>query len=89
MARSLEARLTRLEHAAAERQMRRIYAVAAAEMGVDPEELRQECEAFLALPLAEQLAEVDRLEAALRAEGQTMPEVDEIKATLIRECKPR
>ena len=85
MARSLEARLARLEAAAAREWREALAEVAAvaAELGITPDALLAECEQFLSMPLAEQLAEVDRV-AAL---GPGL-DVDEIKATLTKHSRP-
>jgi hypothetical protein len=84
MAHNLDARLQKLEAA----ETRRTYEIVAAEYGVDPDELMRDAEAFFALSLAEQLAEVDRIDAELRAEGLVMEDFAEIKADLIRAYRP-
>jgi hypothetical protein len=84
---SLERRITRLEAAAAERQGRQILGEIAAAEGLTVDELAQEAEAFLGLPLAAQLAEVDRIAAELAAQGLAMNDRDEIKAILVREYR--
>lgn len=85
---SLEKRISRLEATQAAYELREMYARVAAECGMDPDELMEEAEAFLRLPLAEQLAEVDRLHADMIAEGLTMDDAEDIKATLVREYRP-
>jgi hypothetical protein len=80
----LRRRLDALEAA----ETRRNYEIVAAEYGMDPDELMEEAEAFFALSLAEQLAEVDRIDAEPRAEGLVMEDFAEIKADLIREYRP-
>jgi hypothetical protein len=76
-----------LEAARARRQRQEIAAMAA-EHGLTYDEFMEEAEAFFALPLAEQLDKVDAIAAELQAEGFGMDDVDEIKATLIREYRP-
>ena len=87
MNRSLESRLKRIEAARARRQRQEIAAMAA-EHGLTYDELMAEAEAFFPLLLEDQLAKVDEIAAALQAEGMTMDDVDEVKATLTREYKP-
>jgi hypothetical protein len=84
MAKSLDARLARLERA----YQQRLYARIARELGLTVEALLQEAEQFLSQPLADQLAEVDRLATACEAQGEPWTEYEGIKATLIREYKP-
>jgi hypothetical protein len=81
------ARLKRLEQLEAEHQRRTITAMAA-EQGLTYEELMEEAAEFFALPLATQLAKVDAIAAELQAEGLSWEDVDELKATLIREYRP-
>jgi hypothetical protein len=85
MAKSFDARLARLEEAVQEQRMRRLYRDISAEYGIDPDELLKEAEQFLSMPLAEQLAEVDRLVAGSEAHGEPWLEAGDIKQTLIRE----
>ena len=84
---SLRRRLHAIE-TAHERHCRRMIATTAAQYGLSVDEFLAEAEAFFRLPLAEQLARVDALEAELRAEGMTMDDLDEIKETLVREYRP-
>jgi hypothetical protein len=81
---SLKTRLNRLQ---AEYQRRTITAIAAAQ-GLTYEELLEEAEAFFRLPLVEQLAKVDEIEAELRHDGMSWDDVADIKTTLIREYRP-
>ena len=60
----------------------------AAEYGLTYDEFMEEAEAFFRLPLAEQLAEVDRIAAELQAHGMSMDDVAEIKATLTTHDRP-
>ena len=60
----------------------------AREYGLTYAELMEEAETFFRLPLAEQLAEVDRIAAALQAHGMSMDDVAEIKATLTTHDRP-
>jgi hypothetical protein len=88
---SLERRISRLEAEEAERDerwLRGLYAEVAAEFRLHPEEVYEEGERFLSLPLAEQLAEVDRLHAEMVAEGLTMDNAEDIKRTLTEHCRP-
>jgi hypothetical protein len=85
---SSNARLKRLERLEAEHQRRTITAMAA-EQGLTYEELLEEAEEFFTLPLTEQLAKVDAIAAELQAGGLSWDDVDEIKATLTREYRPR
>jgi hypothetical protein len=78
---ALESALDRLQ----QRRIRRLYAEAAAEYGLDPDELQADCERFLSQPLADQLAEVDRLTAELGSDGV---DVEQIKATLTEHYRP-
>jgi thymidine kinase len=80
-------RLAQLEAAAVQRQ-REIVAEFARASGQTVDEVLADAEQFFALPLAEQLAEVDRIAAELEAQGMTMDDIEEIKATLIREYRP-
>jgi len=57
-------------------------------VGLPVDELLEEAEALFALPLAEQLAEVDRIDAELRVEGLRMDDISEIKDTLTRYYRP-
>ena len=84
---NLQRRMDALEAAQARRQYRMIAATAA-EYGLSADELLEEAHDFLALPLAEQLAEVDRIEAELRSAGFSTEDLADIKATLIREYRP-
>jgi hypothetical protein len=84
MAKSLDARLTRLEAAARQRLYRKI----AAEMGVSVEAMLAEAEQFLSQPLEAQLAEVDAIYAEMEAQGVPWLEYENIKATLTREYRP-
>jgi hypothetical protein len=61
---SLERRIRRLEQAEQRRQTWENYRMVSAEYGFDPHELMDEAEEFFAMPLDQQLAEVDRLAAA-------------------------
>ena len=85
---NLRKRLDALEATAARRR-RHLYTAAAAACGLSLDELLEEAERFLSQPLEDQLAEVNRLAAALQAEGMRMDEIDEIKQTLVREYRPR
>jgi hypothetical protein len=84
---SLKHRLDAIEAARARRQ-RRMMAATAAEYGLSVDEFLEEAEAFFTLPLAEQLAQVDDIDAELRRQGMSMNNVADIKATLIREYRP-
>jgi hypothetical protein len=75
-----ERRLRRLE---VTRQRREIAAIAA-EVGLTVDELLEEAELFFRMSLEEQLAEVDKIAGELRAEGLSMDDVAEIKATLVQ-----
>jgi hypothetical protein len=79
-----ERRLRRLE---AWRQRQKLTAMAA-EVGLTVDELLEEAHEFFSLPLAEQLAEVDRIAPHLQAEGMTMDGIDDIKADLARYYRP-
>jgi hypothetical protein len=79
-----ERRLRRLE---AQRQRREIAAMAA-EHGLTADELLEEAELFFALPLDEQLAQVDAIAAELQAEGFSWDDVEEIKSTLVQHYRP-
>ena len=83
MARSLNARLSRLEAAARQR----LYGKIAAELGMTVEAMLAEAEQFLSQPLAAQLAEVDAIYAEMVAQGEAWPEYEEVKATLTREYR--
>jgi hypothetical protein len=88
---SLERRLSRLEEAQAlaeAQRIRQMYATTAAEHGLTVEEFMEEAECFLSQSLEDQLAEIDRIAAALEAEGMTWDDVADIKATLTREYRP-
>jgi hypothetical protein len=85
---SLKRRLDAIEVARA-RQQRRIIAATAAEYGLSVNEFLEEAEAFFTLPLAEQLAQVDDIDAELCRQGISMNDIADIKATLIREYRPR
>jgi hypothetical protein len=83
--RDMERRLNQLEA----RRHRRMIAVTAAEYGLSADDLMAEAEAFFAMPLDQQVAEVDGLAPNLIAEGIcTAAELDDIKATLMREYRP-
>jgi uncharacterized protein YoaH (UPF0181 family) len=69
-------------------RQRREIAAMAAEHGSTYDQFMEEAEAFFALSLEEQLAKVDEIADALRAEGMSWGDVDELKATLIREYRP-
>ena len=60
----------------------------AREYGLTYAEFMEEAETFFRLPLAEQLAEVDRIAAELQAHGMSMDDVAEIKATLTTHDRP-
>ncbi len=60
----------------------------AREYGLTYAEFMEEAETFFRLPLAEQLAEVDRIAAELQAHGMSMDDVAEIKATLTTHYRP-
>jgi hypothetical protein len=87
MARSLDARLARLE-ADLHRHRLRLIAATAAQYGLTRDALLEEARAFFALPLAEQLAEVDRAEADLRREGFSDADLAHIRETLTRDYRP-
>jgi hypothetical protein len=70
------------------RRRRRAIAAMAAEVGLTAEDLLEEAHEFFALSLEEQLAKVDKIAAALQAEGFSWDDVDELKATLVREHRP-
>jgi hypothetical protein len=78
---SSNARLNRLKRLEADHRRHTIAAIAA-EQGLTYEELMEEAEEFLALPLAEQLAKVDAIAAELQAGGLSWADVEEIKTTL-------
>jgi hypothetical protein len=80
-------RLDAIEAAEA-RRYRAMVAAIAAEYGLTYDELTKGAEAFFNLPLPKQLAEVDRIADALRAEGMSMDDVEEIKADLTRYYQP-
>jgi hypothetical protein len=61
----------------------------AAAQGLTYEELLEEAAAFFGLPLATQFERVDAIAIELQAEGLSWDDVDEIKATLTREYRPR
>jgi hypothetical protein len=79
-----ERRLRQLE---ARRQRQKLAAMAA-EVGLTVDELLDEAHEFFRLSLEEQLAEVDEIAAALQAEGLSMDDLHELKATLTREYRP-
>ena len=85
---AIERRVARLEAAQARRRWRAEVTAMAAECGMSYAEFMEEAETFFRLPLAEQLAEVDRIAAALQAEGMSMDDVAEIKATLTTHDRP-
>jgi hypothetical protein len=84
---NLQRRLDALEATRARRQRREIAAMAA-EHGLSYDEFMAEAEAFFSLSLEDQLAKIDVIAAELQAEGFSMDDVEEIKATLIREYRP-
>jgi hypothetical protein len=95
MAKSIETRLARLEAevgrsdiytAALEAIWELERATSRAAAGLTADDLIDEAQLFLAQPLAAQLAEVDTLTEAHATEGL---DVGAIKATLIREYRPR
>jgi hypothetical protein len=77
----------RLRHLEGRRRRREITAMAA-EVGLTADELLEEAHEFFSLSLEDQLAKVDAIAAALQAEGLTMDDVGDLKATLRREYKP-
>jgi hypothetical protein len=79
---SLEHRIARLEQAQERAQTWANYQMVAAEFGFDAHELIDEAETFFALPLDEQLSEVDTLAAHF-----TASELDHIKETLTRDYR--
>jgi hypothetical protein len=81
---SLKTRLDRLQS----HYQRRTITAIAAKYGLSVDELLEEAEEFFALPLAEQLARIDAIDAELRREGMSWDNVADIKATLIREYRP-
>jgi hypothetical protein len=85
--RNLHRRLDALQAARARRQ-RRMIAAMAADVGLTAEELLEEAEAFFALSLEDQLAKVDIIAEELRAEGLSMDDLDDLKATLTRHYRP-
>jgi hypothetical protein len=85
---SVERRLLRLEHLAEPRERTRLYGAIAVEFGLTVDALLDEAEAFFAQPLADQLAEGERIAAESEAEGIPWIEVDAIKAALVREYRP-
>jgi hypothetical protein len=84
---SLQRRLNTIQTARARRQRQEIAAMAA-EHGLTYDEFMEEAEVFFALSLEDQLAKVDAVAAELRAEGLSMDDLDELKATLTREYRP-
>jgi len=84
---SSNARRKRLERLEAEHQRRTITAMAA-EQGLTYEELLGEAAEFFALPLAQQLEQVDAMATELQAEGLSWDQIEELKATLTREYRP-
>jgi hypothetical protein len=89
MAKSIDARLTHIEEQLRQRALWRVYQAEAAALGMDPHDLKRECEDFLSMPLHQQLEEIDELARQCAAEGMDWPEVEAIKATLRREYRPR
>ena len=87
MARSLEARLARLEAYTYDRRMRTIDATAA-QYGITSDDLIEEARVFFALSLAEQLADIDQHEAILCAEGFTNADLADMRQTLTRYYRP-
>jgi hypothetical protein len=87
MARSLDARLARLE--AHERtRCERIITRMKHTHGITEADILDEARTFFALPLAEQLATIDQHAAILQAEGLTDADLGHIRATLIRDYQP-
>jgi len=84
---SLQRHLNTIQTARARRQRQEIAAMAA-EHGLTYDEFMEEAEVFFALSLEDQLAKVDAVAAELRAEGLSMDDLDELKATLTREYRP-
>jgi hypothetical protein len=84
---SLKRRIDAIE-ATERRRERQWLARMAAECGLTVDELLAEAEDFFSLPLVEQLAEVDRINEGLQAEGLSMDAIEDIKATLIRKYRP-
>jgi hypothetical protein len=85
---SLERRLQCIEHRAEQRRRRQLYQTIAQDCGLTVPELLAEVEAFLAQPLADQLAEVDAIAATMQAKGQPWDDVEEVKAVLRRAEQP-
>jgi hypothetical protein len=85
--RDVRRRLDAIVRAEARRQYREVVAMAR-EQGLTYQELMQEAEAFLSQPLADQLAEVDRIHAESLAHGIPWDEVEETKATLTEHYRP-
>jgi hypothetical protein len=84
---SLERRLSRAE----ERTYRLLVAQTMAECGLTDltvDEVLEEAEDFLSLPLAEQLRQVDALQAELAAHSVPWDEAEHIKAELARLYRP-
>jgi hypothetical protein len=80
-------RLAQLEAVAVQRQREMVVEIARAS-GQTVDKFLADAERFFALPLSAQLAEVARIAAALQAEGMTMDDVEDIKASLVREYRP-
>jgi hypothetical protein len=83
MARSLDARLARLEQAVEARDTRRLYARIASEFHMDPDELQRESEAFLSQPLPVKLREIDQLYAESLAENVPWDDYAWVQQTII------
>jgi hypothetical protein len=87
MAKSLDARLTQMERELQRRRAAEVRRIAQ-EFGLTVEALLQEAEQFLSQPLEAQLAQVDEIAAEMAANSEPWPELDAIKATLMREYRP-
>jgi hypothetical protein len=87
MARSLDARLSRLE--AHERtRCERIVMRMKQQYGVTEVDILAEAQRLFALSLPEQLATIDEHAAILRAEGLTAADLTHIRETLTRYYRP-
>jgi hypothetical protein len=84
---NLKRRLHSIEAARVRRRRREIAAMAA-EHGLTYDEFTEEAEAFFAMPLEDQLAKVDAIEAELHEAGLSAEGMAEIKETLIRHYRP-
>ena len=87
MARSIDARVARLEVDMQRRQRRHLTATAA-QYGVTVDDLLDEARRMLALPLVEQLAEIDEQADLFRANGLTDADLQHIKQTLTAYYRP-